>query len=188
MPLGKELVMIFVFIIPNFKNAPSILKPVEARRINLNEIQPNHKYLVNATVNYFLKNPGKIFKQVVPIRIYESSSGLFKYWAIDGNHRLYALWKKGIEYGILIPEIKYSQMTNRNPAPILPFSDFEQSIIDEAYSQGIRRWKDVCLISKQEYENILMEEDDLPSRIISDKASLDEKEIRRLKYLLKTQH
>ena len=97
-------------------------------RIRINEIQPIERYLARETVEYYLKNPGKIRKSKPRINISHCSGQPFRFIAEDGNCRLYVLNRIGAKL-IELPESLVEKAEDANLAL-------------ENYNSGLRSWSD----------------------------------------------
>lgn len=98
--------------------------------VYIDKIQPIEEYLTEESVGYFMQNPNRLFNDP-QIQIFICDDQPFRYYAGDGNTRLYVCHKLGIQL-IPIP-------------PRFPRTKGQRdSIIDviEAYGLGVRKWSD----------------------------------------------
>lgn len=98
--------------------------------VNLHKIQPGEDTLCKESVEHFLQNRDRLFVEIPRILIYICNNQPFKYYAIDGNSRLFVCYKLGIMDIPIEPEIP----------------DCEELYLPtalEVYSQVIRRWADL---------------------------------------------
>jgi len=108
------------------------------RMIKLHEIQPCEAYLRKSGVDYFLKNPDKLFTEKPLIRVIVVNNQPFRYYALDGNKRLFVCHKLGI---IQIPVEPVPQAE--------PYS-----ISLGVYASGVCSWRDLeqRVVSDEEYD------------------------------------
>jgi hypothetical protein len=114
--------------------------------INVYDIQPCEEYLAKSAVDYFLQNPGMLFKEKPKIVVYICEGLPFKYCVLEGNTRLFVCHKLNMSDIELVPEI---------PPTNDYFSYIKSSL--EVYNLGIRSWKDLedKVLSDKEYEAYL---------------------------------
>jgi hypothetical protein len=115
--------------------------------ILLDEIQPCERYLRRTTVDYFLNNPGNLFNREQRIRVFECNGEKFKYYALNGNHRLYVCFKlRKTELPVELDTFKFPKRDLRTHI----------NLAKKAFSHNIRHWIDFegRIVSDEEYERL----------------------------------
>ncbi|HEA46713.1 MAG TPA: hypothetical protein ENH99_02935 [Candidatus Pacearchaeota archaeon] len=102
-------------------------------RVYLYDIQPGEDSLCKDSVEYFLENRDRLFKEKPPINIFIIKGHVFKYYAIEGNSRLFVCHKLGITEIPVEPEEENE----------IESSFWYESARIRYYSEGIMGWRDL---------------------------------------------
>lgn len=111
-------------------------------RLALSDIQPTEHCLRKDSIEFFMNNPSRIFTQRNKIKIIEAFGQQFKYYALDGNHRMYTLHCQGIQ------EIDFPVEPESNESDI-----YLARII---HNMGIKGWADLGerLVSQKRWDEL----------------------------------
>lgn len=111
------------------------------KAIILSEVQPIENYLRKRTVEYFCNNSNRIFSQSRKISIVNCRGQPFIHFVADGNTRLYACSRLGIE---IIPPESIKLVYEDEAGLQLALKNYEE---------GICNWTDLDsrLLSDEEY-------------------------------------
>jgi len=99
--------------------------------VNLYDIQPGEDMLNKESVEYFLRNPKKLFRKVPQIHLTKIQGHIYKYHAFDGNNRLFVCYKLGID-----------EIPVKPKESIYDSLEFTSRLSREIYDEGIKGWGD----------------------------------------------
>jgi len=137
--------------------APGISRRAKIQEIKIAHIQPLEDLLKKEVVDYFMGNPAEIFKKKERIRVVKNSDPRFKFYAADGNNRLYVYFALGHECVSIVPDYNYYFYSGEISESDMRREDAFSAV--DTYEMGITRWSDLRsrIIPLAEYEKIMNE-------------------------------
>ena len=100
--------------------------------VHLMKIQPMEEYLDEESVNFFMQNPQRIFKEEEKIVVRVCHKRPFDFYAFNGNNRLFMCYKLDIPKVPVVPKFINSAI-----------EEDDLRLVDKAYRRGIQTWKDL---------------------------------------------
>jgi len=115
--------------------------------MNICDIQSTENYLRLESLDYFLENPNQIYMQMPTIKLVMVDNEFFKYFALDGNNRLYVAYKLELN-NVPFIEKKFDKRRKKH-------RKFYRFALQNR-ADGIKSWDDLedYIINSEEYHDL----------------------------------